>query len=270
MRKYLLLLLALSLMVFIGCETESDETTGIGQIAIQAFDAPFQGDVEHIYLNVIEVSVHKSVSDSTNASDTTAQWIVLSETDTTIDFLELVNGRMATLIQSDLELGHYTQIRLLLGDSSSIVVDGNAYELKVPSGSQSGVKLTHAFEINADEVVEFYLDFDAERSINKHPSQNRYTLQPTFRLFKSVLSGTIAGSVADTAGAGLPDIAVYAVADADTIATLTDEDGGYKFILLDGTYNISAAGYEMTTDTVYQAVSLTAGAELTGYDFILE
>jgi len=268
MKKHLLLIPALVVALFIGCDNENDDETGTGQIAIQAFDAPFQGDVEHIYLNVIEVSVHSSVSD--DEADTSAQWIILSEVDTTIDFLELVNGQMATLLHTDLEAGHYSQFRLLLGDSSNIVVDGVSYELKVPSGSQSGVKLTHGFDINADEIVEFYLDFDAERSINKHPTQDSYSLQPTFRIFKSVLSGTIAGIAFDTTGSGIEDVSVYAVSGADTITTLTNETGGYMFILLDGTYNISASGFELAADTIYQSIELEAGDELTNYNFILK
>ena len=268
MQKYIIMILALSLTIFIGCDSESDDELGSGEIVIQAFDAPFSGDVEHIYLNVIEVSVHKSVSGS--ESDTTAEWLTLSDVDTTIDFLELVNGQMATLIQTELEEGQYSQLRLLLGDSSNIVVDGNAYELKVPSGSQSGVKLNLGFSIVPDEIIEIYLDFDAERSINKHPQQESYSLQPTFRVFKSTLSGTIAGTVTDTAGFGLEDISIYAVTGSDTIATLTGETGDYKLILLGDTYIISSAGYDVSADTTYHAVELNVDDHLTGFDFIME
>ena len=255
--------------MLVACENNiADNESDTGDIVIRAFDAPFQGNVEHIYLNIIEVSVHKTVSD--NESDTTAQWITLSDVDTTLDFLELVNGEMATLIQTKLDVGHYSQLRLLLGDSSAIVVEGNSYELKVPSRSQSGVKLNLGFSIEPDEITEIYLDFDAERSINKHPSEDRYSMQPTFRVFKSVLSGTIAGTVINTSGVGLQNISVYAVAGDDSVATLSNESGVYKLILLSGTYTVSAAGYEMSTDTTYQAVELNTGDQLTGFDFIVE
>ena len=268
MLKNILTILVISLLIFAGCDNETDEELGSGTIVIQAFDAPFSGNVEHIYLNVIEVSVHKSVSGSEN--DTTAEWLTLSDVDTIIDFLELVNGQMATLIQTELDEGQYSQLRLLLGDSSNIVVDGTAYELKVPSGSQSGVKLNLGFSIEPEEIIEIYLDFDAERSINKHPQQDRYSLQPTFRVFKSTLSGTIAGTVNDTVGVGLEDISVYAVTGNDTISTLTGETGEYKLILLGNTYDISSAGYDVSADTTYQAVVLNANDHLLGFDFIME
>lgn len=255
-------------MIFTGCEIETDKKAGTGGIVIQAFDAPFEGNVEHIYLNVIEVSVHKSGSESD--SDTSAPWIILSDADTTIDFLELVNGQMATLIQTELEVGEYSQLRILLGDSSKIVVDSIAYELKVPSGSQTGIKLNLNFSIEPDEIIEIYLDFDAARSISKHPTQDRYAMRPTFRVFKSVLSGTISGTIIDTSGIGIEDVFVYSVAGSDSLATLSSESGEYKFILISGTYTISAAGYNLTADTTFQAIVLNIGDELVGYDFIME
>ncbi|MCF7826674.1 MAG: DUF4382 domain-containing protein [Candidatus Marinimicrobia bacterium] len=267
MKKIYLLIVILSLTtMFIACENGTDESAS-GTLMIQAFDAPFQGDVEHINLNIIEVSVHRADADS--SSDSTSGWITLSETDTTIDFLELVNGQMASLLEEDLEVGQYSQLRLLLGDSSAIVVDGVSHELRIPSGSQSGVKLNLGFSIAADEIVEIYLDFDAARSISKHPTQDRYTMRPTFKVFKSILSGTLAGTVTDTLGTGMEDIVVQAVLAGDTTSTITSEAGAYKFILLEGSYDLSATGFELQADTSYASVDLTSGDQLSGYNFIL-
>ncbi|MCF7824909.1 MAG: DUF4382 domain-containing protein [Candidatus Marinimicrobia bacterium] len=250
------------------CENSENTDTATGSLLIQAFDAPFEGNVQHIYLNITEVSVHKAVADS--SADSSATWIVLSELDTTIDFLDLVNGEMAALIEEDLEVGQYSQLRLMLGDSSAIVVDGTSYSLKVPSGSESGVKLNLGFFINPDEIIEIYLDFDAARSINKHPVQDKYSLQPTFRVFKSVLSGTIAGAVYDTTGAGMEDIVIQAISNGDTVSTLSSESGLYQLILLEGAYTLEADGFELMADTSYSAISLAAGDHLSDYDFVME
>ena len=269
MNKLILIPLTLLLFLAFSCETTDDEgELGSGTVMIQAFDAPFQGDVEHIYLNILQVSVHKAVADS--GSDTTASWIILSDADTTIDFLELVNGQVATLIEEELDAGQYSQLRLLLGDSSAIVVDGVSHQLKVPSGSQSGVKLNLGFSVDPDEIVEIYLDFDASKSIKKHPRQDRYSMNPTFKVFKSVLSGTIAGTIVDTAGTGLEDVVVNAVTASDTTTTLTDTDGNYQFILLGGTYGLSAEAVDLVADTSYMAVELSAGSNLNDYDFTME
>ncbi|MBN2600459.1 MAG: DUF4382 domain-containing protein [Candidatus Marinimicrobia bacterium] len=266
MKKVFLILMTILGVMFLGCDNESDNKTG--EIVIQAFDAPFQGDVEHINLHIIEVSVHKGVAESD--SDTSAQWIVLSDVDTTIDFLRLVNGEMETLIQSSLDVGQYSQLRLLLGDNSAIVINGVSYELRVPSGSQSGVKLNLGFFIASDEITEIYLDFDAERSIKKYLNQDSYSLQPTFRVFKSVLSGTISGTIVDINGNGIQDISVYAIVNGDSATTLSNEDGNYKLILLAETYTISAAGFEVIADTVYHDILLNAEENLTDIDFLMQ
>lgn len=269
MKKYFKLIVVGLVLMFFACENTEDETTTSGSLLIQAFDAPFQGDVEHIYLNIIEVSVHRAVADS-SSEDSTADWIILSELDTTIDFLELVNGQMATLLEEDLEAGQYSQLRLVLGDSSAIVVDSVSHDLRVPSGSESGVKLNLGFSIEEDEIVELYLDFDASQSVKLVGSHSpQYSFQPTFRVFKSVLSGTISGTVSDTLGAGLEDIVVLAVMEGDSTSTLTSESGQYQFILLEGDYALSATGYDFEADTSYQSVGLDAETNLTGYDFTL-
>ncbi|MFA4838510.1 MAG: DUF4382 domain-containing protein [Candidatus Neomarinimicrobiota bacterium] len=258
---FLISILSLGLMT---CDSASDETK-TGALVIQAFDAPFKGNVEHIYLDIDSVSIHRS-----DGSDSTTGWIGVSEKDTVIDFLSLVNGEMTNLVESELEEGHYSQIRLVLGDSSAIVVDGVSYELRVPSGSQSGVKLNINFSIDADEIMELYLDFDAEKSIHKHPTQDRYSLQPTFRVMKKVLSGTISGKVTKSDQTALANASVYAVSGSDSVTTLTNTDGFYQLVVLAGTYNISAAADGFTADTLYQAVAIQAEDDLINKNFIMQ
>lgn len=264
MKKKLLFLIAILSLVIMTCDSASDDTK-TGALVIQTFDAPFTGDVEHIYLDIDSVSIHKAEGD-----DSTTGWIAVFEEDTIIDFLMLVNGEMANLVNSELEAGHYSQIRLVLGDNSSIVVDGVSHELRVPSGSESGVKLNTNFAIEADEIIELYLDFDAERSIKKFHAQDQYSLQPTFRVIKKVLSGTISGKVTNFDDTGLANASVYAVNGSDSITTLTNADGYYKLILLAGTYDISAAAVGFAADTLYQDVILNAEDELANKNFIME
>lgn len=256
--------ISMGLLTLIACEN-SDDQTQTGLIAIQAFDAPFQGDVEHINLNLREVAIHSAIADS--SADSTGEWQILSTTDTVIDFLDLVNGKMALLLQEEVPTGFYTQLRLVLGDSSAIVIDGKSYELKVPSGSQSGVKLNLNFEIVPDEIAEIYLDFDAARSIWKHPLQDRYSMNPTFRIFKSVLSGTLSGVVLDSLDQGLEDAVVQAISGTDTTSTITDDDGNYQLILLAGTYDLSAEADGLVADTAYSDIDLEANNHLSGYTF---
>ncbi|MDD5766735.1 MAG: DUF4382 domain-containing protein [Candidatus Marinimicrobia bacterium] len=264
MKTKLIFLFSILSLVLMTCDSASDETK-TGTLVVQAFDAPFKGNVEHIYLDINSVSIHKS-----DATDSTSGWTVVSDEDTVIDFLSLVNGEMINLVDAEFDEGFYSQIRLMLGDSSVIVVDGVSYELKVPSGSQSGIKLNLDFEIKAGEIMELYLDFDAEKSIHKHPTQDRYSLQPTFRIIKKVLSGTISGKVTKSDQTTVANASVYAVSGSDSVTTLTNTDGFYQLVVLAGTYDISAAADGFTADTLYQAVTVQAEDDLKDRNFIMQ
>lgn len=260
MKKFLIILAVV--IMAIGC-SESDNVTGdgdgYGEIVVKAFDNPPPVDVENIFLTIIEVSVHSSEEG----------WVVISEPDSTFDFLELINGTTAVLADNTLKAGQYSQMRLLLADSNEIVIDGESFPLKVPSGSQSGVKLNLDFTVVADQLIEIYVDFDAAHSITM--ASDKYILLPSFRAFKEVLSGTLSGTVTDTLGSGIENATVSATSPEYSTSTITDSIGMYKLILPEGDYDISAnaAGYT-SADTVYSGITLTAGTDLTGFDFTLE
>ena len=260
MRSRALFLFAMGLLMF-GCTDGPTAPEGYGSIMVVAFDAPPPPNVQNIFLRIEEVSVHKSG----------AGWVTLAEPDTTYDFLDLINGTTAVIADTALEAGDYTQLRLILADSNTIVVDGVTHPLVVPSGEETGVKLNLNFTVLQDELIEIYVDFDAGKSVRHNA--NGYTLQPTFKTFKSVLSGTVAGAVRDTLGVGILHAAVEAVnaATNDTTTTLTDSTGAYQLVLLEGTYDItaSAQGYAIS-DTAYAGVYVQAMADLLEYDFVMQ
>jgi len=259
MKRLTFFLVILVLIGGCGKGPTEEGAAGYGRIKLEAFDAPPPSGVEHIYLTIREVSVHKEGGG----------WVTLAEPNTTYDFLELINGATAALVDTTLEPGHYTQMRLVLADENEIVVDGETHILFVPSGVQTGVKLNLDFAVEEDELIEIMVDFDASKSITRTPK--RYLLRPTFRAFKKVLSGTVSGTVKDAAGVGIPNALVEAITPNDTVSTVTDSTGAYKLILLEGTYDLkaSAEGYT-TADTTYTGVEVGAGADLTGYDFVLQ
>jgi ribosomal protein S11 len=96
-------------------------------------------------------------------------------------------------------------------------------------------------------------------------------MTPEFRAFKKVLSGAVSGTVKDIAAVAIPNALIEAITTNDTASTVTDSTGAYKFILLEGTYDLkaSADGYT-TVDTAYTGVEVNAGENLTGYNFILQ
>ena len=96
-------------------------------------------------------------------------------------------------------MGHYTQIRLVLGTEAdegnntlelphefpNYVIDNNGEiaELTVPSGFQSGIKLIKGFDVQADVTTELTLDFDADKSVSL-TNDGTYKMKPTIKIIQ--------------------------------------------------------------------------------------
>ncbi len=127
-----------------------------------------------------------------------------------IDLLALQGSESQALVENvEIPAGDYNQIRLAVNAEfddvmdSYITIDGTQYELRVPSGSQSGLKLNTPFTIAAgtvgmtvaDENSVYTIDFDLRKSIVNPVGQPGYFLKPVLRLVQNINTGTISGTV---------------------------------------------------------------------------
>ena len=89
-----------------------------------------------------------------------------------IDLLQLQGTASETLLNNiELVVGEYQSIRLQVNakqddiyDSWIEMNDGTQFELNIPSGDQSGLKINHHFSISKDESLSFTIDFDLRKS----------------------------------------------------------------------------------------------------------
>ena len=215
-----------SLFIF-GCSEQSSPSNGQGQIVMTMVDSP--AGFEHVYIAVTRVEVHKAGSDSTSG------WVVINNNAATYDLLTLRNGASVVLGNNSLDAGHYTQIRLILGTGSNIVVNGIEFSLNVPSGTQTGIKLNHEFDIQDGLVYELTLDFNVDHSIFL-TGNGQYKLSPVIRVVPVVTSGTISGNVNPISAAS----SVFAISGTDTVSTLADvSTGAFKLMaLVQGSYTV--------------------------------
>ena len=204
-------LFALLMIPFlIACGGSSSSVAGVqtGTVAFNLTDLP--GDYQAVYVTVKEVQVHLSASETeeTNSTDDVAEdqntsddsgWKVLATSNTTYNLLELQNGVEVALGEGNLTVGHYTQIRLVLGTEAdegnntlelphefpNYVIDNNGEiaELTVPSGFQSGIKLIKGFDVQADVTTELTLDFDADKSVSL-TNDGTYKMKPTIKIIQ--------------------------------------------------------------------------------------
>lgn len=287
MRKFGLfatMLIVSSILILTGCnKDENDIPAGKSRLNILLTDSPFPIDlVSKTTVTIDKVEIRQKMESSVNADDDS--FIVLSNQEMQIDLLVLTNGITEEIASSDLEAGHYDMIRLHVVDATVELKDGSTFDLKIPSGSSSGLKIKIDPEINLSEgqTYDVLLDFDVSRSFvakgNINGEIHGFNFKPVIRGVFLGAAGRIEGNVTDTTSIALENAMVKAwlkeegteVNDSSIyiISSFTDISGDYKLIgLPEGTYNIicSSEGYQ--NDTLND-VSVKAG-NATKIDFQL-
>ena len=236
---------AVFLAVFIGCGKDS-EPVGNGQLRMYMVDSPASYD--SVVIVVKEVSVNSE----------SQGWIVVNSTTRSFDLLQLANGAKEILGEASLQAGTYNQIHLLLDAGSYVVVGGTRHPITVPSGFQTGIKLVHEFQIQANFLYELYLDFDASRSIVL-TGNGEYMLKPTIRVEASATSGTISGAVLPSTHHAL----ITAMSATDTTSTYADLITG-SFVVMalpSATYQIRVESTTAVRETTLTNVHVNAGSD---------
>lgn len=216
-------------LIITGCGTEAEEN--MGSMEVRMHDAP--GDYEEVNVTIDRVEVNRSEDDD--------GWTVISEPEQSYNLLELVNGAYEVLAEAELEEGTYEQIRLILSSEEgnhNVVVDGEAHDLFIPSGEQTGVKLNVNAEIEEGLEYVLLLDFDADRSVVERGSGSEYLLKPVIRATNEAVTGNIAGTVEPAEARS----ALYAIEDSDTLSTTYADtsDGTFQLTgLEEGEYTVA-------------------------------
>ena len=226
MRKKIKFVLGLALGIFIlSIHTQCTKQDETAKVTFYLTDAPAAYQQVNIDLQAIKI-----IADS-DSSETTLEL----ERVGIYNLLDFSNGLDTVLASFELPVGKISQIRLILGDNNSLVVDDKTFDLKVPSGSESGLKLKVNETIEAGGDYHLVMDFDASRSV-KENGNGKYILKPVIRMFSKTESGAIKGSV--TPAEARPF--VYAINGTDTIGTIANEAGEFKLTgIKEGVYTLS-------------------------------
>ncbi len=193
--------------------------SGQGQLAIALTDAP-NPDVSSIVVSVAKVTAHS----------TSAGWVTVSpaavstSTPLAVDLLTLQSSEQE-LGLLNLPPGTITQIRLYVSQDDNYVVltsDKSKVPLKVPSGSQSGVKIQGPWDITACNQTSITLDFDGKKSIWYHPTGqgDEWILRPVIHTKKSDSAAVGCSASSDGGAASTPG---STTCDADHPCAAGDE-----------------------------------------------
>lgn len=231
-----------------GCGgTSGSSGPNSGTVRVALTDAP--ADYDSVILVIREVAVHRDGPDDSG-------WSSFVPDSSRYDLLRLRNGVFCELGALPVPAGHYTQVRLLLDPGSYVVEDGLRREIVIPSGLQTGLKLTGSFDVLAGDVVDLGIDFDASRSFHETGS-GKLMLRPTARVMVLPLSGGISGTVSPAD----PASTAYAIAAADTVSSAVPDAAG-SFVLpmlCAGSYTVAIDAPAGWRDTVFTGVAVTAG-----------
>ena len=252
-----LFLAAVAVTFFIGCSNDdSDEKTA--RLMVRMTDAP--GDYDAVFVDVTDVMIKASATAGEEEG-----WVSVGNVQKGVyDLLELTGGVTELIANSQVPAGFYTQMRLVLGNNNSVIINGETQPLSTPSAQQSGLKLQLNQELEAGEEYEFLLDFDVDRSIVSAGSAGGFILKPVIRMSAMAQSGMIRGEIHPSAvgNVGFQTL-VKAENGTNSISAYTDANGAFVLNGVPaGTYKITVIP-EMATGLptkVISNVEVAAGA----------
>ena len=109
-----------------------------------------------------------------------SQWLILSTNAGVYNLLDFQNGLDTLLATGTVPGDVLMELRFLLGDNNSVVVDGVQFPLDAPSAQDSGLKIKVDQALNLD-INTLTLDFDAQQSILQ-TGAGAYKLKPVIRI----------------------------------------------------------------------------------------
>jgi len=287
-KKFSIFLIAF-LGITIGCTNNNDASSDTGKLIVQLTDAPFPHDlVAEANVTVFKIDARNKSMDAEADMDSEmtleedgSPFVVLMEEEIEVNLLDLTNGVTETLANIEVPVGNYDLVRVYVKGVNVVLTDGTTYNLDVPSGEQTGIKvfIKPGLTVTGGISSDLLLDFDVSRSFVAKGSTKKvegitgFNFKPVIKASNMSTAGTLMGTVLsieeelEIALEGA-QISVFA---ADTLNTtgFSDADGNYAIMGLDaGTYKALAEleGY-FPSDTLDVEI---AAANKTIQDFELE
>lgn len=240
-------------LMITGCNKEIGNNDGQGRLIINVTDVPFPYDmVESATVTITKVEIRR-VGDGIPDG---YPFMVVSEDTVVFDLLELRNGVVEELVDLEVPAGRYDLIRLYVDNAGLKVRDGGDFNVKVPSGKQTGIKLFIKpwLEVEGGLTSELLLDFDLSKSfvVQGNPFTpagiKGFIFKPVIRAVNNTEAGRITGHVIDTSKAVVKEASVWVEQDTVVVTGVTDTLGYYAFIgLPEGIYSVFATRKDFDT-----------------------
>jgi hypothetical protein len=272
MKKFVKVITIVALFVGLSSCTDNNDSGELSSVAIKLVDRP--GDYEKVNVEVIDVlikrkAVEENATDSTS-TDQESGWESVGNVTTGIyDLLELTGGVDALLVEGDIPSGMLGQIRLVLGENNTVVINGVEFPLKTPSAQQSGLKLKVNEELEAGIGYTFILDFNVDKSIVMAGNSGNINLKPVINVSVEAVSGKISGTI----NPAEVQTEITATDGTNTVSAFADANG--VFVLngvSPGTYTVTTvpAGASGLAEKTISDVEVVAGENTDLGEIVLE
>lgn len=209
-------LCAFLLLGTFACQDENE--VGTARVVVRLTDSP--ADYEEVNIDVQEVMVNPDNDDE--------GWVALEGTTTGVfDLLELTGGIDTILADAELPAGRLNQIRLVLGEENTVMVDGQLEDLDTPSAQQSGLKVQVNQDLEDGETYTILLDFDAAQSVVEAGNSGKFLLKPVIRATVENNGNSSTGSIKGTLQPADVQSLVYAIRGTDSLSTYSNDEGAF-------------------------------------------
>jgi hypothetical protein len=258
--KRMLLIVISAILVLSGCTKTSERP---GRLSVKVTDDPFNINfIESATIKINKVELGKSGQSDPN------QFIVLSEDTLTFDLMKLRNGITQEITNLDIPQGNYNLIRLYVVEASLKIKDQmTEFKVKVPSGSQTGIKMliSPSLSVVGGLTSEILLDFDLSKSfvmrgnMEHSAGVNGFIFKPCIKVTNNTTAGRVEGKVTDIDNLALENAKVWIKKDTVISTAFTDLTGHYAIIGVPaGSYSVFSTKENYDTLS-YSDVVVTEG-----------
>ena len=221
-------IIAVASMMLVLTACDSTDSSSNGLLSVSVTDAPVD-EADNVFVEFNGMEIKPANGDPITFDFT--ERCTNDPTSCQIDLLLLTGGASELILDGEtVPSGQYSWLRLMVNAEqnvrdSYIVVNGKEYELRVPSGAESGLKLNRGFVVPAGGEASFTIDFDLRKSVHDPVGASDYILRPSLRMVDNTETGTLSGNVDPSFFAsGTCKGAVYVFVDG-TVDAPDDEDG---------------------------------------------
>jgi len=279
--KLLSTFIVLASLFFLGCSEDLSTEENMGRLTVHLTDAPFPYDlIAEANVTIFKVEARykgDSMEGDENTEDDGNSFIVLMEEERDFNLLSLTNGITETLADIDVPAGSYDLIRIYVKGVNVVLKDESKYDLKVPSGEQTGIKvfIKPSIVVSGELSSDLLLDFDVGRSfipkgnIKNISGINGFNFKPVIKASNMSFAGTLTGLVSTMMEGeiiGLENATVSVFETGTTVDPImtapTDENGNYTVMGLNaGSYDVMVEleGYE---SQIVEEVTIVAGNKI--------